>query len=302
MGNLSPFARLLFAGLWCWADREGRLEDRPLRIKAEILPYDDVDIENLLQQLHEAEFIQRYEVNGNRYIQIVNFRKHQHPHINEQPSEIPPPLEHQSSTVLVSEMHHTSTVVKPEMHDTSTKQVSDKNDASTSCYLLLDNNISSSTVKPKSRRQTLENAAIVAAAVAVEKDDGGDEIEKIYGRLMDDIVTEWNRLDPVTGRGFAAASTRRRKEVAAAILAGVTPKDFLELLKELAPQGIPPWQIRQEAVKRYGKTRDSPLRPAHPVQHVPRSGVIIGGVPVDEDEIYGKPLFPEVKEAGSDSS
>jgi len=33
-------ARLLYPGLWMLADREGRLEDRPLRIKAEILPYD----------------------------------------------------------------------------------------------------------------------------------------------------------------------------------------------------------------------------------------------------------------------
>jgi hypothetical protein len=33
--------RLLFTGLWCLADREGRLEDRPAEIKAEIFSYDD---------------------------------------------------------------------------------------------------------------------------------------------------------------------------------------------------------------------------------------------------------------------
>ena len=44
-----PFeGRLLFAGLWCLADREGRLEDRPKRIKAEIFAFDSVDVDKLL--------------------------------------------------------------------------------------------------------------------------------------------------------------------------------------------------------------------------------------------------------------
>ncbi len=38
---LSPLHRLLFEGMWCEADREGRLEDRPRRLKAEILPFDN---------------------------------------------------------------------------------------------------------------------------------------------------------------------------------------------------------------------------------------------------------------------
>lgn len=40
LGALPPLARLLFVGLWTIADREGRLEDRPLRIAVEILPYE----------------------------------------------------------------------------------------------------------------------------------------------------------------------------------------------------------------------------------------------------------------------
>jgi hypothetical protein len=39
LAECEPLARILFAGLWCIADREGRLEDRPKRIKAEVLPY-----------------------------------------------------------------------------------------------------------------------------------------------------------------------------------------------------------------------------------------------------------------------
>ena len=98
LAECDPLARLLFAGLWCIADREGRLEDRPKRIKAEILPYDDCDIDQLLDQLAKHGFILRYEVEGERYIQIINFLKHQNPHKNEIKSVIPPPQEmHQTS-------------------------------------------------------------------------------------------------------------------------------------------------------------------------------------------------------------
>lgn len=83
-------ARLLFPGLWLMADREGRLEDRVKRIKAELLPYDDVDIDALLNELAEGGFIERYAVDEKRYIQVVNFVKHQNPHKNETPSVIPP--------------------------------------------------------------------------------------------------------------------------------------------------------------------------------------------------------------------
>lgn len=81
-------ARLLFAGLWLLADREGRLEDRPKRIKGELFAFDSVEVEPLLSELAQHQFIQRYEPN---YIQIANFTKHQAPHIREVPSVIPPP-------------------------------------------------------------------------------------------------------------------------------------------------------------------------------------------------------------------
>lgn len=51
LAECEPLARLLFAGLWCLADREGRLEDRPKRIRAELLPYDMCDADSLLNQL-----------------------------------------------------------------------------------------------------------------------------------------------------------------------------------------------------------------------------------------------------------
>jgi hypothetical protein len=89
LAALSPYGRLLFAGLWTIADKKGRLFDKVKRIKAEVLPYDDVDVEALLQDLHEGGFIKRYSIDLNNYIQIINWEKHQNPHRNEVESEIP---------------------------------------------------------------------------------------------------------------------------------------------------------------------------------------------------------------------
>jgi hypothetical protein len=105
---LPATARLFFQGLWCWGDREGRLEDRPGRLKLEILPADDVDADELLARLAERGFIVRYEVDGRRLIQVVNFRKHQNPHIKEPPSVLPPPGKHGASTVQTPGEHPTS--------------------------------------------------------------------------------------------------------------------------------------------------------------------------------------------------
>lgn len=90
LAECSAFARLLFTGLWCLADREGRLEDRPKKIKAQVFPYDDVDGDALLSELAAQDLIIRYEVDGLRYIAIPTFLKHQSPHRNETESNIPP--------------------------------------------------------------------------------------------------------------------------------------------------------------------------------------------------------------------
>lgn len=87
-----PLARLLFAGLWCEADRRGILEDRPKTLKIKILPGDNCDVEALLAELETWGFIQRYEADGVRCILIRNFEKHQNPHYKELPSALPAPL------------------------------------------------------------------------------------------------------------------------------------------------------------------------------------------------------------------
>lgn len=64
LAELNPETRLFFIGLWCQVDREGRVEDRPRRLKAEIYPYDDFDAEVMLQSLNESGFIDRYTSHG----------------------------------------------------------------------------------------------------------------------------------------------------------------------------------------------------------------------------------------------
>ncbi len=98
--------RLLFAGLWTVADRDGRLQDRPKKIKIDVFPADNLDIDAMLSALHNGKFIVRYEVDGGKFIQISNWTKHQNPHHTEKASEIPgcngcltvnTPLEHKQT-------------------------------------------------------------------------------------------------------------------------------------------------------------------------------------------------------------
>lgn len=98
LAALSMPARLLFIGLWTLADREGRLEDRPARIKAQLLPWDAVDVASLLGELEAPRsgstggFILRYaSSSGRKLIQIRNFAHHQHPHPRETPSQLEAP-------------------------------------------------------------------------------------------------------------------------------------------------------------------------------------------------------------------
>lgn len=102
LAECSPWARLLFAGLWTLADREGRLEYRPLRIKAELFPYDAVNVHDLAVELHGQKLLVIYEAEMSteidhestempKFISIPNFGRHQRPHPKEPDSVIPQP-------------------------------------------------------------------------------------------------------------------------------------------------------------------------------------------------------------------
>jgi hypothetical protein len=73
--ELSPFARLLWIGMWNYACDNGHLADRSKQIKMRVLPTDDVNCADLLREL---------EINGrivrrDGWITIPNFSKRQKP-------------------------------------------------------------------------------------------------------------------------------------------------------------------------------------------------------------------------------
>jgi hypothetical protein len=92
VAKLASTERLAFIGLLCLADREGRLEDKPNQIRVQLFPYEqNIDMNAILSSLCHKPFIQRYEVEGHKYIQIIGFVEHQRINSREAQSVIPGP-------------------------------------------------------------------------------------------------------------------------------------------------------------------------------------------------------------------
>lgn len=117
LGECPPLARILFAGLWTLADRDGRLEYRPKRFKVELLPYDECNVSELVVTLHDKKLLILYEVDSSRFIQICEFVKHQRPHPHEPKSVIPTVDQATTSEIVVTSnyksLHDTSSCALP---------------------------------------------------------------------------------------------------------------------------------------------------------------------------------------------
>lgn len=83
LGELQPITRLAFIGMWTIANFKGCIEYRAKRLKVQLLPYDECNIEKIVNDLDKSGLIRVYSVDGIRYIKIINFEKHQNPHKNE---------------------------------------------------------------------------------------------------------------------------------------------------------------------------------------------------------------------------
>ena len=81
LGTCEPLARYTFMGLISQADDAGRLNGHPALIKSQVFPYDsDImpdQVNGWLNQLEQKGLIRRYEVDGQSYICIPKFLKHQ---------------------------------------------------------------------------------------------------------------------------------------------------------------------------------------------------------------------------------
>lgn len=89
LADCSPWVRLFYIGLWTQADREGFVEYRPRKLKAEIFPYDDgIPMSLLVVTLHDKKFLDITECDGTTYLHIPAFAKHQRPHPHEPASVV----------------------------------------------------------------------------------------------------------------------------------------------------------------------------------------------------------------------
>ena len=71
--ELSPYARLLWIGLWNYACDNGHLADKSKQIKMRVLPTDDVNCAELLRELAGQGLIERED----GWITIPNLARHQ---------------------------------------------------------------------------------------------------------------------------------------------------------------------------------------------------------------------------------
>jgi len=90
--------RLAFIGLFTCCDRAGRFKWRPRSLKLDVLPYDECDFSRVLDALVTRGFVQKYEVNGEKYGVIPTFDKHQIINNRESESDLPGPEESQDKS------------------------------------------------------------------------------------------------------------------------------------------------------------------------------------------------------------
>ncbi len=162
--ELPMATRLLFIGLWTVADREGRLEDRPKRLKMQLFPADDVDIDACLDELVDAGMIERYQVDGGRFIQVTNFVAHQQPHPKETDSVIPDP------SGALSRPSREKRVPTPTDQPASNRpatgqQPADSGPATLTPYVLTPHTPSLSTSPPTPSAREAPPSAVLAAVI-----------------------------------------------------------------------------------------------------------------------------------------
>lgn len=69
--------RTAYSGLWTCADKEGRFRWQPKQLKLDILPYDELDFDEVLNVLLKYDFIIKYTIKGKDYGWIPTFKTHQ---------------------------------------------------------------------------------------------------------------------------------------------------------------------------------------------------------------------------------
>ncbi len=89
-------ARLMFIGMWNFADDSGNIQRSAKQLKMKIFPADAIDCEPLVQELMTHGLLMEYSVSGEKFLNIKGFLKHQ---LINRPSKsnIPPVQLHEDS-------------------------------------------------------------------------------------------------------------------------------------------------------------------------------------------------------------
>jgi hypothetical protein len=209
LAECSPWARLCFAGLWTLADREGRLEDRPKRIKGQLFSFDSIEVEPLLAELASHGFIQRYLVEDVCYIQILEFPKHQNPHHKEAKSVIPSP----QSLGLLSHAKGDEPKALPPSHDA---KASDEPETLGSIHALSSRQNRADSLIPSSLIPDSRSLEQQAARSRSNRADRFDEFWSEYpvkkGRA--EAESKWKRrnLDAIADQIIADVKRRKAED------------------------------------------------------------------------------------------
>ena len=79
VATMTAYARLLLAALPCFADDQGVFRWKPIALRAQIFPVDNVDMAQLLSELESKDLIRKFAADGGEYGAIRGFGRHQKP-------------------------------------------------------------------------------------------------------------------------------------------------------------------------------------------------------------------------------
>lgn len=217
LGTCEPLARMTFMGLISQADDAGRLNGHPALIKSQVFPYDyDItpdQVNKWLDQLEQKGLIRRYEVDGQSYIYIPKFLKHQK--INRpSDSKLPPPPPDDAPKKTFTE---DSLNTHGDFNEPSTRREEKRKEEKRK-----------ETTASKITESTIEDQGANDNGLVI--DDAADELKPAESDdwLSDDLTEEQKaEMKKVTDHW-------RRKR---AIL--VIPPADLEAMEELVKKGIP---------------------------------------------------------------
>lgn len=85
-------AKAAWPNLWMHCDDQGVFEWKPKRLKAEIFPSDNIDMETILNEFEALDCVKKFTVDGKLYGAVRNFRKYQRPKKANSVHPLPPEL------------------------------------------------------------------------------------------------------------------------------------------------------------------------------------------------------------------